>query len=462
MSSSSRSSRTILVTRRRSLRLFASSALACGTAAHSSLAFARRRRRPKKACKEQRLCTLDADLATEWFELVLEMIKATPGYTPPVASRSLAYISCALYQAAYRGMPGFRSLSSVLPSFPDLREPRSSRLHYGVAANAALAEAIALFFPKTTDTLWKCIPRIKARYDQKFRACAGRNFAESERHGQIIAQQIYVHSKSDGGNAAYDNNFPSSYVPPTGRGLWVPTDPQGSLQPYWGDNRAFALPQNDIFDPGPHIPAFDDAPGSAFYKLAQEVQQAVDQVTPEEKAIALFWSDDPELTATPPGHSFSIATQVIKEQNRNLQDTIEVYVKLGIAQADAFISCWHSKYRYNVIRPITYIREYIPGGQDWTPILPTPPFPEYTSGHSVQSGAMAEVLGELLGRNYPFVDHTHLFRGLGTRSFASFDAAADEAAVSRLYGGVHYTPAIDLGVAQGKKIGRLVNALPFR
>lgn len=468
MSDQSRPSRSSLLSRRRSLRIFASTALACGTAGHGALAFAGRRRRRHKpkpkpqVCREQCLQDLNADMATRWFQIILTLIKVTPGYTPPVASRSLAYISCALYEAAHRGMPGFRSLSQVLPSFPKLRKPRSSDIHYGVAANAALAEAAGLFFPKTTDAMWKCIARLKKRFDDEFRACAGAKFAESERHGQIIAQQIYVHSLSDGGDAAYDDNFPSSYVPPTGRGLWVPTDPQGSLQPYWGENRAFVLPQNDIFDPGPHIPEFDDVPGSGFYNLAKEVQEAVDQITPEQEAIALFWSDDPVITATPPGHSFSIATQVLKAQGRNLQDAIEVYVKLGIAQADAFISCWESKYRYNVIRPITYIREHIPGGENWTPILPTPPFPEYTSGHSVQSGAMAEVLGELLGRNYAFTDYTHENRGLGTRSFASFDAAADEAAISRLYGGVHYTPAIDLGVAQGKKIGRLVNQLRFR
>lgn len=449
------------LSRRRSLRLLTGTTLLAGSVGstlwlnESHARWWRRPRRPRRGS------TVSANLAFEWFDLVLELIKGTPGYTPPVASRSLAYISCALYESVYPSLSGFRSLGEVLPAFPRMRSARRS-IHHGAAANAALAEATKLFFPTTTDALWGAIEALEQRYENQFRRAAGSRLGHSKRHGQILAQQVYVHSKSDGADAAYDNNFPDSYIPPTGFGLWEPTDPSGSLQPYWGENRAFAMTQNDSFDPGPHIPPFSDQAGSPFYVLAQEVRDAVVNATPEERDIALFWSDDPVLTATPPGHSFSIATQAMRAQGRSFKKAVEVYVKLGIAQADAFISCWESKYRYNVIRPITYIRRYLPGDQNWTPILPTPPFPEYTSGHSVQSGAMAEVLGELLGRNYGFVDRTHESRGLAARRFASFDAAAQEAAISRLYGGVHYTPAIDLGVEQGRKVGRLVNRLPFK
>lgn len=450
------------LSRRRSLGLVTGSALGLGPLILPGTALARHRRRRRNHRHCPSLRSMDANLALEWFELILELIKGTPGYTPPVASRSLAYISCALYEAVHQDMPGFSSLTRVLDGFPTMRRPRGARLHYGIIANAALAEAASLFFPTTTDALWQSIQTLRDRYNQRFRAQAGSGFSDSVTHGEIIARQIFVYSRSDGADASYDNNFPSSYTPPTGFGLWEPTDAQGALQPYWGENRAFALTRNNMFDPGPHTPPFSDRSGSAFYELAREVRDAVVNATPQEVAIAKFWSDDPVLTATPPGHSFSIATQALRAQGRKLDKAIEVYVKLGIAQADAFISCWQSKYHYKVIRPITYIRRYFPGDAGWTPILPTPPFPEYTSGHSVQSGAMAEVLTRLLGENYAFVDRTHASRGLGTRSFASFSAAADEAAVSRLYGGVHYTPAIDLGVAQGRKVGRLVNALPFK
>ena len=138
----------------------------------------------------------------------------------------------------------------------------------------------------------------------------------------------------------------------------------------------------------------------------------------------------------------------------------ETYAKVGMAVADAFIACWHAKYRYNLLRPVTYIRALVDG--DWLPLLTTPPFPEHTSGHSVQSGAAFQVLGHLFGDHYSFDDHTHDERGLPPRHFDSLGQCADEAAISRLYGGIHFRPAIELGLEQGRCIGRAVNNLPFR
>lgn len=173
-------------------------------------------------------------------------------------------------------------------------------------------------------------------------------------------------------------------------------------------------------------------------------------------------SDPAVAQPGPPRSSYSIASQVIEQEDIRLDFAVEIYAKLGIALADAFISCWDAKYRHNVIRPVTYLRRHLqPADPTWLPILLTPPFPEYTSGHSVQSGAMAEVLEDLLGDDLGFTDHTHGDRGFSPRSFASFAAAADEAAISRLYGGIHYLPAIELGVVQGRKVGAQVNALRF-
>ena len=177
--------------------------------------------------------------------------------------------------------------------------------------------------------------------------------------------------------------------------------------------------------------------------------------------IALFWSDDPGTTATPPGHSASILTQTLRSQNSSLATAAVGYARLGLAVCDAFIECWDSKFRYNLLRPISYIRQYI--DQGWGNPLPltTPPFPEYTSGHSVQSGAAATVLTATFG-SIAFTDHTHDARGLPPRSFSSFEAAAQEAAISRLYGGIHYRAAIERGLEQGRRIGAAVVALPLR
>ena len=182
-------------------------------------------------------------------------------------------------------------------------------------------------------------------------------------------------------------------------------------------------------------------------------------LAPEQEAIARFWSDDPGATVTPPGHSISIATQVLRREQARLALAAETYARVGIAVCDAFVACWHQKYVYNLLRPVTYIRRLVDPA--WLPLLVTPPFPEYTSGHSVQSGAAFQVLTDLFGSGYAFTDHTHDDRGLAPRSFASFLAAADEAAISRLYGGIHYRSAIVNGVTQGRCIGAAVSALPF-
>ena len=186
-------------------------------------------------------------------------------------------------------------------------------------------------------------------------------------------------------------------------------------------------------------------------------------IKPEEEIIAKFWSDDPGQPGTPPGHSISIATQVLKKESYNLAKSSEVYAKVGMAVADAFISCWRWKFVYSYIRPISFIRSKI--DPSFVSVLETPPFPEYTSGHSVQSGATAKVLTELFGSNYVFSDSTHVNRTdiNGTpRSFKSFYDFATEAAISRLYGGIHYREAIEKGVEQGIKIGTEVSKLKFR
>jgi hypothetical protein len=196
--------------------------------------------------------------------------------------------------------------------------------------------------------------------------------------------------------------------------------------------------------------------GSAFYVEARECYRVTNDLTPEQQAIARFWSDDPGQTATPPGHSLSILTQVARELNLTLDRAAEAYAKVGVAVADSFVSCWRTKYQYNLLRPVTYIRRVI--DPSWTSLLVTPPFPEYTSGHSVQTAAAARVLTSLFGQ-LSFTDHTHDARGLSPRTFSSFAAAAEEAAISRLYGGIHFRAAIEHGLEQGACIGEQVTAL---
>jgi hypothetical protein len=401
----------------------------------------------------------DAAVATAWFDELLALIQATPGYSPPVAARAVGYAGVTLYEAIVAGMPEHHSMGGLLADLRALPgHGRSAAYHWPTAANAALAELLRALFPGAPAHRRQAVERLEASVVVVApRSSRGRSID----HGRAIARAVYAWSATDGGHEGYLHNFPGGYLPPVGPGLWEPTAPGflPALQPLWGTNRNF-LPAGGACDPGPP-PAYSTDPASACFGEALEVYTTVNALSDEQLAIALFWSDDPGNTATPPGHSISILTQMLRTRGASLADAGEAYARLGIALSDAFVACWRVKYAHNLLRPITYIRATIdPAWGDPLPLV-TPPFPEYTSGHSVQSAAAAAVLTAQLGE-MAFVDHTHDSRGLVPRSFASFEAAAAEAAISRLYGGIHFRAAIDRGLSQGRCIGKRVAALPLR
>jgi hypothetical protein len=404
----------------------------------------------------------DAEVPTAWFDLALRLITTTAGFTPPVASRALAYAGIALYESVVPGMPGHQSLEGQLDGLSGLPGERGRRdLHWPTVANAALAGLLRHLFPTTSAENMAALDALETSLDDRFRGLASDVLRRSQRRGRAVAETIFEWSKGDGGHEGELRNFPADYLPPMSPGLWQPTPPGflRALQPFWGANRTFAVADGSACAPGDPTPYSED-PSSAFWAEAVQVYDTVNNLTDEQRAIALFWSDDPGATATPPGHSISITTQVLRQITAGLDTAAETYAKVGMAVADAFISCWESKYRYNLVRPVTYIQRLIDA--DWLPVLVTPPFAEYPSGHSVQSGAAAEVLTDLFGRGFAFVDRTHESRGLPPRAFRSFLRAANEAAISRLYGGIHFLPAIVRGLDQGRCVGRAVNDLRFR
>ena len=420
------------------------------------------------AAKQQATNEFPSDLATEWFDLELKLIRETPGFTPPVASRALGYSGVALYESVVAGMPENNSLVGQLHDLESLPQPEEGEVYYWpAAANRAMATILRALYPTAKPENLAAINALESKYSAQYKEAAGEEiFDRSVAYGTSVADAVFAWSKNDGGHEGYAANFPDSYLPPAGDGLWVSTPPgyQAALQPYWNNNRPFVLnTEEDCLAPPPTD--YSEAEDAPFYAEAMEVYTAVQNLTPEEEAIALFWADDPGTTFTPPGHSISIASIALRQEEADLAMAAETYARVGMAVADAFIGCWHAKYTYNLIRPITYIQNYI--DPDWNtpnitdPVI-TPPFPEYTSGHSVQSGAASAVLTALFGDNYHFTDDTHVNRGLAARTFDSFNDFADEAAISRLYGGIHYRPAIELGVDQGKCIGEQVNALAWK
>jgi len=389
--------------------------------------------------------TFDAGVAIAWLGLFEARVRAER-IPPPVAARIYGLAGVTLYETLVPGMTGYRSLVGQLNDLDAVPPPGHAKLHWPSAANAALADAArSLFAGRTPETL-AAIDELEASIAHSLRRQATPAFRNrGVLRGRNVAAAIAAWAATDGSANA------CSFTPPVGPGMWVPTLPAFAppLLPCWGQVRPFAVDSGAACPPGPP-PAYSEDTASACFTEAFEVWETGENLTAEQATIAGFWSDDPGLTSTPPGHWIAITSQLLGEDAARLDLAAEAYARVGIAVHDAFIACWYTKFEYNLLRPITYIQDVI--DPDWLPERNTPPFAEYTSGHSVQSGAAATVLTDLFGER-AFVDHTKAGLGFAPRPFASFEAAAAEAAASRLYGGIHFRSAIDLGVEQGRCIG---------
>jgi hypothetical protein len=257
------------------------------------------------------------------------------------------------------------------------------------------------------------------------------------------------------------------YTPLYGDGYWQPTAPayMQALEPHWCRIRTFLLDSAQQFKPLAPIP-FDTVKTSLFYKQMHEVYTTVNNLTGRQKAIANFWDCNPFALQqighvefglkkiSPGGHWMAITGIACLKRRTTLKQTVFIHTIVAITLADAFISCWDEKFRSNRVRPETVINKWI--DPKWKPLLQTPPFPEYTSGHSVISTAAATILTKIFGDNFSFADNTEIEFGLPQRKFKSFLQASQEAAISRLYGGIHYRDAIDNGVMEGEKIAKYI------
>lgn len=406
-----------------------------------------------------------ADTLRAWYRLVLELVRHTPTYSPPVASRALAYLGVAAYEAVASGNPQLRSLAGQLNGLAPLpRRDAAASYDDTVVIDRTLAVAVESLFGNTGPTGHHVMTAFAAR--QRAAVSAGLApdvVARSEAHAAAIFSHVLEWSRGDGGAVIANMGFPLQYTLTEGPAHWVPTSAiaqqQLPLLPAWGNNRSFAMPDGGAC-PLPAPPAYSEDRNSEFFRQALEVCDTVKSLTPEQRTIARFWSDDPMLSPTPPGHWIGIALDLLERQGASLDVTADTLARLGVAVADAFIACWHSKFEFDLVRPVTYIRRVI--DPKWEPLLITPPFPEYPSGHSTQSAAAAEVLTALFGDAVAFDDTTHRRDGLAPRHFASFRAAAAEAGMSRLYGGIHFRAAIERGLDQGRCVAAHVNALRTR
>ncbi|WP_255038651.1 vanadium-dependent haloperoxidase [Lacihabitans soyangensis] len=399
---------------------------------------------------QKKVPQLNHEVASRWFDLQLKLIPQTPGFTPPVVSRALGYTGLTLYESLVHGSPDYKSLVGVLQEFEKLPLPDKNQVYdWQIVANNAQALIVQELYAANHKENKPKILELRDALNAKFKDNEN-TYKASVKYGEEIAKAIFKYSKTDGGHHAEKNNFPKDFKSSPGSCMWTPVGNQMALQPYWGTNRTFIKGNADFELPVP--PRCEIGNSSLMFSQALEVYSVGKNLNEEQKEIALFWSDDAGKTFTPPGHGISIALQLIKKENFDLAKTAETLCRLGIAVNDAFVSCWKCKFRYNILRPISFINTAI--DPNWKPLLDTPPFPEYTSGHGTVSGATAAVLSDMFGYNYRFTDFSHAERGLKPRSFDTFFEFAQEAALSRLYGGIHYRMSNEEGLKNGKRIGR--------
>lgn len=390
-------------------------------------------------------------------------------FSPPVASRIYAYPSIAAYQVLNNEntQSEFKSLEGQLNEL-DKIEITS----YNEKVNLNLAALIAyLDVSKELVFSDEMITQYRDSLYDVWREINKKEFTISKTYGLEISSQIIDWMNEDGYNETRTLEDYNIFTDDISK--WKPTPPayMDGIEPSWNKIRPFVLDSASQFIPKPH-PPFSMEEDSDFYKELLFVYNTINQTIElgddsEEIAIARFWDCNPfvsvnvghylfaEKKITPGAHWLGICAIASDMNNASLSEAVYAQTKTSIAISDAFISCWDEKYRSNLVRPETLINEFI--DPTWHPILQTPPFPEYTSGHSVVSNASAEVLTAIFGDDFSYTDTVELPYGLPERSYDSFYHAAEEASISRIYGGIHYESAVYEGQSQGKKVGQLVN-----
>lgn len=383
-------------------------------------------------------------------------------FSPPVASRIYAYPNIAAYEVLVNDNPAYQSMAGQLTGLGETPKPSAGEdISYPVASlHAFLIVGKALVFSEE---------KIEAYQNELYQELKNTGIPEttfnaSLAYGEVVAKHILGWADKD--NYKQTRTFPKFTVNDD-KGRWQPTPPDymEGIEPHWNKIRPFVIDSATQFIPEKPTP-FSLSEDSEFYREMMEVYETVNQLSEEQREIAKFWDCNPYVShhqghvmfatkkITPGGHWMGITLIASRKAELDFMQTCEAYSRVSISLADAFISCWDEKYRSSLIRPETVINQTV--DEDWVPLLQTPPFPEYTSGHSVISGSAAVALTELLGDNFSFMDSTEVEFGLTARHFDSFYEASEEAAISRLYGGIHYMPAIRNGVDQGRKVGRFI------
>ena len=385
-------------------------------------------------------------------------------FSPIVASRNYLYANVAAYEVMAAGNTAkYKSLSGQLNGLSFVPKPDSNKPvcfpFASLLAFCKLGESVT--FPE--GSMKEYVDSLKTMATAH--GMPSGMFANSVEYADSVSAAILRWAKKD--NYAQTRSA-EKYSVTNEEGRWIPTPPAytSAMEPHWNRIRPLIMDSADLFVPPAPFKFNIKDTNSEYGKQVMNVKHAVENLTDEQKHMADFWDDNPfKLNVSghlmfgtkkfsPPGHWMSVVGIAAKTANADFATTVCAYAKTSIALFDAFIQCWNAKYKYNTLRPETAINKYI--DPNWQPYLQTPPFPEYTCGHSTCSSSAAEALTSVFGDNLAYTDTTENEFGIAPRSFKSFRAAAEENNWARFYGGIHYHPTCIVSTACGKKVGTLV------
>ncbi len=386
-----------------------------------------------------------ADVIDKWITMQLRLMRDATGIANVAFSRYYAYSGIAALESLTPALPQKNALSKKwngLTGLPTIESPKN--YFWPASVNTALASMNRNIFTTASSIDKAAIDSLESALNTSFLATKNA-ITRSNAFGKSVADAVFNWSETDG-----YKNASSSYTPPVGAGLWVPTPPAlaAASTPYWGNNRFIVAGSGLNTQPDAPI-AYSEDPSSSFFQMAKQVYDASQVLTADQTNMAFFWRDIPGVTS--PGHWLSILQQVLAQTNSQLDKAALAYAVTGVCLSDACISCWQTKYNDNLVRPITYIRNVM-GFTTWNSLLTTPAHPEYSSAHAVLSAATADAFTTLFGNIGSFTDHTYDYMGFPSRTYSSFTAIGVDAGNSRLYAGIHYQPSIDTGLIQGRKV----------
>jgi len=386
------------------------------------------------------------------------------GFAPIVASRNYAYANIAAYECIAAGYPKeYNSLAGQIHGLTTMPKPDTTKqVDFEFASLLAFCKVgEAVTFPE--GSMKEYVDSLKAF--AKDQGMPSAMFDNSVAFADTVSKSILAWSKKD---RYAQTRSASRYTVLDSPGRWVPTPPAyaSALEPHWMEIRTIVMDSANQFAPPPPIPFNMTDKNGPYYKQVIAVKNAVDSLNPEQTHIAEFWDDlGGKLNVvghiqfvtkkfSPPGHWMNIVGIAAQKSKANFRKTVAAYTLTSICMFDAFIQCWDEKFRSNMVRPETVIDKYI--DQDWRPYLQTPPFPEYTCGHSTVSSASAEALTKMFGDNFNYTDTSELEFGIANRSFTSFRQAAQENNMARFYGGIHFHPSCIVSNDCGKKVGDFI------